>query len=102
MEGIWFRSPPFLLAWMLGSTSCSTGSSTTTEEGREILLAMLLLTLRGTPTVYYGEEIGMEDVPLPPQRPILLAGAAQTPRAALPPMALSYAASRPAPPAGPR
>ncbi len=26
---------------------------------------MLLLTLRGTPTVYYGEEIGMEDVPIP-------------------------------------
>ncbi len=28
--------------------------------------AMLLLTLRGTPTVYYGEEIGMHDVPIPP------------------------------------
>lgn len=27
--------------------------------------AMLLLTLRGTPTVYYGEEIGMTDVPIP-------------------------------------
>lgn len=26
---------------------------------------MLLLTLRGTPTVYYGEEIGLEDVPIP-------------------------------------
>jgi len=26
---------------------------------------MLLLTLRGAPTVYYGEEIGMEDVPIP-------------------------------------
>ena len=29
---------------------------------------MLLLTLRGTPTVYYGEEIGMEDVPIPPEK----------------------------------
>jgi alpha-glucosidase len=28
--------------------------------------AMLLLTLRGTPTIFYGEEIGMEDVPIPP------------------------------------
>ena len=28
---------------------------------------MLLLTLRGTPTSYYGEEIGMEDVPIPPE-----------------------------------
>jgi alpha-glucosidase len=26
---------------------------------------MLLLTLRGTPTCYYGEEIGMQDVPVP-------------------------------------
>jgi alpha-glucosidase len=28
--------------------------------------AMLLLTLRGTPTIYYGEELGMEDTPIPP------------------------------------
>ncbi|PKV75113.1 alpha-amylase family glycosyl hydrolase [Pontibacter ramchanderi] len=28
--------------------------------------AMLLLTLRGTPTIYYGDEIGMRDVPIPP------------------------------------
>jgi alpha-glucosidase len=27
--------------------------------------AMLLLTLRGTPTMYYGDEIGMTDVPVP-------------------------------------
>ena len=30
--------------------------------------AMLLLTLRGTPTIYYGDEIGMEDVAIPPDR----------------------------------
>jgi alpha-glucosidase len=29
--------------------------------------AMLLLTLRGTPTLYYGDEIGMHDVQIPPQ-----------------------------------
>ena len=29
---------------------------------------MLLLTLRGTPTLYYGDEIGMRDVPIPPER----------------------------------
>ena len=29
--------------------------------------AMLLLTLRGTPTLYYGDEIGMRDVPIPPE-----------------------------------
>jgi alpha-glucosidase len=27
--------------------------------------AMLLLTLRGTPTIYYGDELGMKDVPIP-------------------------------------
>jgi alpha-glucosidase len=30
--------------------------------------AMLLLTLRGTPTLYYGDEIGMEQVAIPPER----------------------------------
>jgi alpha-glucosidase len=29
---------------------------------------MLLLTLRGTATVYYGDELGMCDVPIPPER----------------------------------
>ena len=29
---------------------------------------MLLLTLRGTPTLYYGDEIGMEDAAIPPDR----------------------------------
>ena len=28
---------------------------------------LLLLTLRGTPTCYYGDEIGMVDVPIPPE-----------------------------------
>ncbi|MBK8022716.1 MAG: DUF3459 domain-containing protein [Chloroflexi bacterium] len=28
---------------------------------------LLLLSLRGTPTIYYGEELGMEDVPIPPE-----------------------------------
>ncbi len=30
--------------------------------------AMLLLTLRGTPTLYYGDELGMEDVPVAPEQ----------------------------------
>ncbi|MCW3834566.1 alpha-amylase family glycosyl hydrolase [Sphingomonas canadensis] len=29
---------------------------------------MLLLTLRGTPTLYYGDELGMEDVPIAPEQ----------------------------------
>jgi alpha-glucosidase len=32
------------------------------------IAAMLLLTLRGTPTMYYGDEIGMVNVPIPPER----------------------------------
>jgi alpha-glucosidase len=30
--------------------------------------AMLLLTLRGTPTILYGDELGMRDSPVPPER----------------------------------
>ena len=32
------------------------------------IAAMLLLTLRGTPTMYYGDEIGMTNVPIPADR----------------------------------
>lgn len=41
-----------------------------TRVGRDQVrvAAMLLLTLRGTPTLYYGEEIGMADVAVPPER----------------------------------
>jgi len=31
------------------------------------LAAMLLTTLRGTPTMYYGDEVGMQDVDIPPE-----------------------------------
>jgi alpha-glucosidase len=34
--------------------------------GQARVAAMLLLTLRGTPTMYYGDEIGMHDVEIPP------------------------------------
>jgi alpha-glucosidase len=30
--------------------------------------AMMLFTLRGTPTLYYGDELGMHNVPIPPDR----------------------------------
>jgi alpha-glucosidase len=35
---------------------------------RARVAAMLLLTLRGTPTLYYGDELGMTDVEIPPER----------------------------------
>jgi alpha-glucosidase len=37
-------------------------------EARARLAAMMLLTLRGTPFLYYGEEIGMRDVTIPAER----------------------------------
>ncbi len=37
-------------------------------EARARVAAMLLLTLRGTPFLYYGEEIGMRNVAIPPER----------------------------------
>jgi len=35
---------------------------------RTRVAALMLLTLRGTPFIYYGEEIGMTDVKIPPER----------------------------------
>jgi alpha-glucosidase len=37
-------------------------------EAQVRVAAMLLLTLRGTPTIYYGDEIGISDVVIPPDR----------------------------------
>jgi alpha-glucosidase len=38
------------------------------------LAALMLLTLRGTPFIYYGEEIGMADAPIQPKRVVDVAG----------------------------
>lgn len=50
--------------WVLGNHD---QSRITSRIGRQQarVAAVLLLTLRGTPTIYYGEEIGMTDVPIP-------------------------------------
>ena len=37
-------------------------------EAQARIAAMLLFTLRGTPTLYYGDEIGMPNVEIPPGR----------------------------------
>jgi alpha-glucosidase len=51
-------------------------------QARARVGAMLLLTLRGTPFIYQGEEIGMEDVEVPPEQlqdPQRLAGPSRDP-----------------------
>jgi alpha-glucosidase len=50
--------------WVLGNHDQPRITSRVGVEQARIA-AMLLLTLRGTPTIYYGEEIGMRDVPIP-------------------------------------
>ncbi len=37
-------------------------------EGPARVAAMLLLTLRGTPTLYYADELALPDVPIPPEK----------------------------------
>ena len=37
-------------------------------QGQARIAAMVLLTLRGTPTLYYADELGMKDVFVPPER----------------------------------
>jgi alpha-glucosidase len=53
--------------WVLGNHDNPRLAS---RAGRDqaAVAAMLLLTLRGTPTLYYGDEIGMADVPIPLDR----------------------------------
>jgi alpha-glucosidase len=50
--------------WVLGNhDQHRVASRVGLEQAR--VVAMLLLTLRGTPTIYYGDETGMADVPIP-------------------------------------
>lgn len=53
--------------WVLGNHDRSRIASRVGDAQARIA-AMLLLTLRGTPTLYYGDEIGMRDVPIPTER----------------------------------
>jgi alpha-glucosidase len=52
--------------WVLGNHDKSRVASRLGPEQARVA-AMLLLTLRGTPTLYNGEEIGMRDVEVPPE-----------------------------------
>jgi alpha-glucosidase len=50
--------------WVLGNHDQPRITSRIGSQQARIA-AMLLLTLRGTPTIYYGDEIGMRDVAIP-------------------------------------
>ena len=67
--GQWERLLP-AHAWPDYTLSNHDRSRAATRYGlaRARAAALLLLTLRGTPFIYYGEEIGMTDVPIPPDR----------------------------------
>ena len=53
--------------WVLGNHDQPRIASRIGREQARVA-AMFLLTVRGTPTMYYGDEIGMENVPIPPER----------------------------------
>ena len=52
--------------WVLGNHDRSRVASRIGRAQARVA-AMLLMTLRGTPTIYQGEEIGMVDTPIPPE-----------------------------------
>lgn len=51
--------------WVLGNHDRSR-IATKRGDAQGRVAAMLLLTLRGTPTLYYGDELGLSDVQIPP------------------------------------
>jgi alpha-glucosidase len=52
--------------WVLGNHDRARVASRVGPRQARVA-AMLLLTLRGTPTLYNGDEIGMHNVPIPPE-----------------------------------
>ena len=53
--------------WVLGNHD-RPRSATRRGPAQARVAATLLLTLRGTPILYYGDELGLEDVAIPPAR----------------------------------
>jgi alpha-glucosidase len=66
VEGVQRALPPGAWAsWVLGNHDQPRFASPARGGREQAKVGMLmLLTLRGTPTIYYGEEIGMIDVPV--------------------------------------
>ncbi len=53
--------------WVLGNHD-RPRIATRVGDAQARVAAMLLLTLRGTPTLYYGDELGLRNVEIPPDR----------------------------------
>ncbi len=60
-------------SWVLGNHD-QPRIATRVGAAQARVAAMLLLTLRGTPTLYYGDELGLADVEVPPERVVDVAG----------------------------
>lgn len=54
--------------WVMGNHDVSRLASRLGSQAKARVAAMLLLTLRGTPTIYMGEEIGMVNGEIPPEK----------------------------------
>ena len=54
-------------SWVLGNHDRPRIASRVGEAQAKVA-AVLLLTLGGSPTIYYGDEVGLPDVPIPPGR----------------------------------
>ncbi len=54
--------------WVLGNHDQHRIATRVGSHAQARVATMLLLTLRGTPTCYYGDEIGMTDVHIPPHK----------------------------------
>jgi alpha-glucosidase len=68
LEEYYRRMPAFgWPCWSLGNHDIGRLASRL-PAGQERVAAMLLLTLRGTPTLYYGDEIGMQNASIPSAR----------------------------------
>lgn len=52
--------------WVLSNHDKPRIATRAGSQAQARVARMLLLTLRGTPTLYYGDELGMENVPMPP------------------------------------
>jgi alpha-glucosidase len=59
-----FLTPHYWPNWILGSHDNARIAGSLGQERAQVA-AMLQLTLRGTPIVYYGEELGMHNVEIP-------------------------------------